>query len=466
MKNLYIVENTISSIATPQGIGGVGIIRVSGDNVKDVASKVLKKKLKTRVATLVDIYANNTIIDNGIAIFFKKPYSFTGEDVLEIHAHGSDIILKRILRAIIKTNKNIRLSEPGEFTLRAFLNGKIDLMQAECINELIHSKSELGAGLALKGVLGETSSEVNNISERLYTIRAGIEALIDFTEEEDINKDVESMYKNIKETREVVLKLLCKYNTCSLNTNGVKIAIIGEPNVGKSSLVNSILKKKISIVSSTPGTTRDVIKERFLIGGLPVSLIDTAGLRVSTCEIEMEGIQLAKDEISRASIILVVIDDMSYLEYCELSNTKIRQQIIKRFSIKVGDEAKIFIIRNKSDLLENNKRNIKEKNNNIFFLSAKTGLGISNLMDAVNKEIIGVSSNTEGCFMINERHYISLKKVNINLMKSLRNTKNIFIEEAAEDLRVAHEKILEILGKNLDSETILEKIFSSFCIGK
>lgn len=438
---------TIVAPATPPGKGGVAMVRISGSNVQTIAVSILGQLPKPRYATFTKFYDHiGQVIDEGLALFFPGPHSFTGEDVLELHCHGGPYVVDALLKRLLEFDS--RLARPGEFSERAFLNNKLDLAQAEAIADLIDASSEQAARSAIRSLQGEFSKKIHTLVDALIHLRMYIEAAIDFVEEEiDFladDKITEQLCSLISD-----VELIQKQATQgSLLREGITAVITGEPNVGKSSLLNALSGKEIAIVTHIPGTTRDVLREHISIDGMPMHVIDTAGLRESNDPVEQEGIRRAREEIKRADIVLFV-EDASATHEMKLTECL----------SEVPPHATVIHICNKIDLLP-----IHEMKTNAISLSAKTGEGIQTLKDKI-KSVVGLQSNTEGLFSARRRHLDALSKAHRHLQHAFEQLSHRAGELAAEDLRQAQLALNEITGE-FTSDDLLGKIFSSFCIGK
>lgn len=438
------MTDTIVAPATPPGIGGVAIIRISGPKTVTIAKNILGTCPKPRYATFSHFRDDdNSVLDEGIALFFPKPNSFTGEDVLELHGHGGIAVLDRVLRRVLTLGA--RLANPGEFSERAFLNDKIDLIQAEAIADLIESTTEAGARSAIRSLQGEFSKKVNKLVESLIHLRTYVEAAIDFVEEEiDFLKNDEIQLQLLEMIRQVdLLEKIAKEG--SLLRDGITIVIAGEPNVGKSSLLNCLTGKESAIVTSIAGTTRDILREYISIDGIPIHLIDTAGLRESDDVVEQEGIKRAHREISQADLVLWVTDVL-------------KNDFNHSFSQKT------LIVRNKIDLVDETPHYKKINEKEIVSISAQSGNGILLLKNTI-KNIIGFTSSFEDTFSARKRHQDALRRAQC----FLQNAKNVFAQKSgellAEELRLAQLALSEITG-DFTTDDLLGRIFSSFCIGK
>ena len=445
-------NDTIVAIATPQGSGGIGIIRISGKNSLSIANKLTKKELKPRHATFCNIYDDEQIVDNGIAIFFKNPYSYTGEDTVEIQAHGNPIILNMIIKVAIK--HGARLAKAGEFTERAFLNNKIDLAQAEAVADIINASSETAAKSAIKSLQGDFSKEINNLLEKLIYLRMYVEASIDFPEEEINFLEDEVIHTSLAEIYENIetIKKNCQQGV--ILAEGITLILIGKPNVGKSSLLNALSGKQTAIVTSIAGTTRDIVKEHIQINGVPVHIIDTAGLRFSDDIIENEGIKRAINKIQEADQILFVTDDPS-----KSSTTDIKE-IVPEFYDKIPQNINITYVHNKIDLLDERPIN---KDNQIY-ISAENNIGINQLKKHI-LDNVGYTNQNESIYTARERHITAINTAfeHIKIAKEQLKLENG--ELLAEELLIVQDNLNTITGE-FSSDDLLGEIFSSFCIGK
>ena len=445
--------DTIAAIATPPGRGRVGITRVSGPLVKSIAEKILGKVPQPRFADYLPFLdQNNEVIDSGLALYFVAPNSFTGEDVLELQGHGGPVVMDLLLQQVVSLGA--RIAKPGEFSERAFLNDKVDLAQAEAIADLIEAGSEQAAKSAVKSLQGEFSRWIDESVEALTHLRMYVEAAIDFPEEEiDFLSD-----GHVTASLENILKEMDKIFTSAqqgvLLRDGMRVVLIGQPNTGKSSLLNALAGRDSAIVTNIAGTTRDVLREEINIEGMPLHVIDTAGLRESKDLVEQEGIKRTWIEIEQADRALLLVDDKTGITS---DDEKIRQQLPKSLEVT--------IVHNKIDLSEG-KPAIKEQAGNIdIALSAKTGEGVELLREHL-KTIMGYTGLTEGVFLARRRHLDALiraKEFVLNGQAQLQESKAG--ELLAEDLRQAQQALGEITGF-VSSDELLGKIFSSFCIGK
>lgn len=450
-------SDTIAAIATAPGRGGVGIVRVSGPLVNKVTATLLNQPLQPRHAHYLPfLTADGQLIDEGIALFFPGPNSFTGEDVLEFQGHGGPVILDMLLREI--TRLGVRLARPGEFSERAFLNDKLDLAQAEAIADLIEASSEQAARNALQSLQGAFSQRINELVEALIQLRIYVEAAIDFPEEEiDFLSDghVASQMQFIEQALEAVF-LEAKQGV--LVRDGMRVVIAGRPNAGKSSLLNALSGRDSAIVTSIEGTTRDVLREHIHIDGMPLHIIDTAGLRDSPDEVEQIGIQRAWDEIQQADRILLLVDSRTTADTDAAT-------IWPEFVDQLADTGKLTLVRNKIDLSEEVAGLRVQGANPCIGISAATGAGIDALKQHL-KEHMGFQQTGEGGFTARRRHLDALERARDYLLQGKLQLQGYAAGELlAEDLRQAQHALGEITGQ-FTPDDLLGRIFSSFCIGK
>ena len=447
---------TIAAIATPIGRGGVGIIRISGSEAENCAKAILGHIPKNRYAEYLPFKdTDHSIIDRGIALFFKGPESFTGEDVLELQAHGGSVVLDMLLKTVLKNN-NVRIAQPGEFSERAFLNDKIDLTQAEAIADLIDASSEQACKSALNSLEGEFSRKINSLVEELINLRIFVEASIDFPDGEDIDFIDEGRISDKScSILEKIDSITRQAQNGAILREGIKIVIAGRPNVGKSSILNRLSGKEAAIVTDVEGTTRDILKESITIDGLPLHIIDTAGLRETSDLVEKIGVSRAWHEINEADLVLLVLDATKHIS----ENLEIYRDITS----KMPSELPLLTVFNKTDI--GNNSNVKEIDSPIICISAKTGKGLDELREYL-KKTVGYSSTVEGTFIARRRHLDSLERARSHIKEAIRQIQEFQSGElAAEEFRMAQESLNEITGK-FTSDDLLGRIFSSFCIGK
>ena len=442
--------DTICAIASAIGQSGIGIIRVSGPLVKSIFKQILQTDIKPRYAYYGPFYDyEGAVIDKGVAIFFPGPNSYTGEDIVEFQGHGGASVLRKLLETI--TDSKVRLAEPGEFTKRAFLNGKMDLIQAEAVQDLIQSNSEESALSAVRSLTGEFSTKINELLSELISLRVFVEATIDFSDEEIDFLESHEVSSKLCALKKSLKDILNTATQGAILRDGIYVAIAGKPNAGKSSLLNSLTKQSSAIVTDIAGTTRDVLKETIHIDGMPVHIIDTAGLHNSDDVIEQEGIRRANMEIKNADIILLVYD----------SNDSEFDLTILPDSVK--DKPKI-LVRNKIDLV-GLKPSIQKVDHVLdIAISAKNGEGVDSLQDALS-EFAGLNATAEGIFLARKRHINAIEETLVFISNAIDQLKQGSSELVAEDLRQAGLQLSQITGE-FSSDDLLGEIFSSFCIGK
>lgn len=450
--------DTIVAQATPPGRGGVGILRVSGPKAALVAQTVLGKLPKPRYADYLPFRNDdNSVLDQGIALFFPNPNSFTGEDVLELQGHGGPVILDLLLKRILQI-PGVRIANPGEFSERAFLNDKLDLAQAEAIADLIDASSEQAARSAINSLQGAFSSHINEMVESLTHLRIYVEAAIDFPDEE-----IDFLSDGIIEGKlnAVIAELddvRAQAHQGSLLREGMKVVIAGRPNAGKSSLLNALAGREAAIVTDIAGTTRDVLREHIHIDGMPLHIIDTAGLREASDEVERIGIERAWKEIEQADRVLFMVDSTT-------TDATTPEDIWPEFMARLPNTLPVTVIRNKSDLTGENVEITAQGNYPMIRLSARDGMGIELLRDHL-KEAMGFNSNTEGGFLARRRHLQALNTAAEHLQQG--HEQLVYAKSGellAEELRLAQQALSEITGE-FTSDDLLGRIFSSFCIGK
>ena len=461
-------DDTICAIATGSARGGIGIIRVSGPKTPYISKQILGFEPRPRFAHSCNFLGvDGAVVDSGVAIFFKGPNSFTGEDTLELQGHGGRFILKEILGTVLSLNA--RLARPGEFTERSFLNGKIDLLQAEAIADLIEAGTKQLARSATRTLQGEFSARIRALQEQLTHTRVNVEATIDFSDEDisiisspkltrDLTNTLEDLGRVFEETRQgIILR------------EGKQAVIIGKPNVGKSSLLNTLAGTDSAIVTNIPGTTRDVLKVDILVDGVPINLSDTAGLRLSSDPVELEGINRAQQSIKNADHILLIIDAKTFHKASEELSPAV-EGFAKEFSLTSENLKNLTVVVNKIDLLKNpgavNASIIIDGNETpVISLSAKTKVGIDKLrshLKRINQDVVGETGN----YSARIRHKEALEKTRTHVLAALtKASDHLHLELVAEDLRLA-QKALGIITGELTSDDLLGEIFSSFCVGK
>lgn len=439
---------TIAAIATPSGLGGVGVVRVSGPEVKNITKHILGKTLKPRYAhytAFLDQHKN--IIDTGLALYFPAPNSFTGEEVLELQGHGGPVILNALLKRVIELGA--QFAKPGEFSERAFLNNKIDLVQAEAIADLIAASSEKAAMAAQRSLQGEFSKQITALNEKIIYLRLYVEAAIDFPEEEiDFLND-----GHIKQQFDVILttcaQILEKAKHGVVLQEGIQVVLAGEPNAGKSSLLNALAQKDAAIVTDIPGTTRDILREKINLDGVPLHIADTAGLRKTLDIIEQEGIKRAQQEIENADIVLWVVDSSKDQDFSW---------------IEAIPKEKLIVVYNKIDLNDLSVK-IESPNNEAVHMSVKNAEGFEQLKEKIFAKM-GIKNIENDQMSARQRHLDILNRTQQLLIQGSK----VLIDSSAgelvaEHLRHAHQLLGEITGE-FTADDLLGEIFSRFCIGK
>ena len=444
--------DTIVSIATPMGTGALSIIRCSGNNILDITEEFFKKKLTPRYAHYLKFQKNNIIVDDVVAIYYVAPKSYTGEDMLEIMCHGGSVMYQLIINEILKI-KNCRLARAGEFTERAFLNNKMSLMEAESICALINSKTEEAAMAARESLSGKLTQDILKIDGLLLQTRIQVEALLDFSDEDIETEGLEAIEKHIEDCKAEIINLIKRFERNRLLFETSKIAVIGKPNTGKSSLINYLTNEEVSIVNTQAGTTRDVVSKMFSIDGAPVTIFDTAGIRETDDPIEKKGKEKAFKQAESVNIILYLYD----------INTGIDNEDFEILENLKQTNKNIITIGNKTDLLSENKlKNAKEKNNEYIYISIKKDLGTDLLKNKILESLkVAINESSPGVSQLEHIKYLNIA------YREIDNTK-INIEELeiiAEKLKKTQESVSRILDNN-DDDRVLSGIFSNFCIGK
>lgn len=458
LRTMSSQEEGIIAVSTAVGRSGIGIVRLSGS--EKLARFMLERM--TDIRNPSPRYAHfsairdqaGEIIDRGVVIWFKAPHSYTGEDVVEFQTHGNPVIQNLLIRSalLIGAEAGLRLAEPGEFTRRAFENGRIDLAQAESVMDLINASSESAVRAAEKSLVGEFSEKCRDIEGKLIDLRTHVEAILDFPEE-DIDFIKEGRIRErVDDLNQRVGTLLEQASQGNMLREGVVIALVGSPNVGKSSLLNSLSEREVAIVTDIPGTTRDIVENTIIINGLQVNLVDTAGLRETADVIEQAGIRKAMGELSRADLIL----------HLEAPETLDSQAELDKIKHHVQPGTKVITVTNKIDLL----RDVPGNTDSHVYISAKTGEGIEKLKTMIF-DAVGFRNSVQGVFIARRRHIESLQKTKESLEKvrEYLSQDQFFLDMVAEELRLAGVSMGQILGE-FTSDQLLGKIFSTFCIGK
>lgn len=444
-------DSTIAAVATAPGRGGVGVVRVSGKNLLPMAQALCGKTPLPRVATYADFKdVNGEAIDNGLLLFFAAPASFTGEDVIELQGHGGPVVMEMLLNRCLELGA--RLAEPGEFTKRSFLNDKLDLAQAEGVADLIDASSRTAARLALRSLKGDFSRRIHGLVDDLVTLRMLVEATLDFPEEDIDFLETADARGKLEDLRRSVDEVLANARQGAILREGMNVVLVGAPNVGKSSLLNALAGDEVAIVTDIAGTTRDAVRERILIDGVPVHIVDTAGLRETDDVVERIGIERSRKAVSEADVALVLVDPREGL------NEKTRMILDT-----LPSDLKRIEIHSKSDLHTGAAIAFETGADTVIPLSAKTGAGLDVLRQTLLREV-GWQGEGEGLFLARARHLNALQaaKGELELAALCGNHQ---IELLAEHLRLAQVACGEITGE-FTADDLLGVIFSRFCIGK
>lgn len=440
--------DTIAAIASAQGRGGVGIIRISGCGLEKIIETLVGRMLMPRHATLCDFSgAQGSVIDTGIAIFFPSPHSYTGEDVLELQGHGGSAVMQLVLNRCL--DLGARLARPGEFTERAFLNGKMDLAQAESVADLIEANTAQAATSAARSLRGEFSDAIRALIDRLIYLRMLVEAMLDFPEEQIDRTDIELRNRLLSELENDLRDTLDRAKQGSLLREGAHIAIVGQPNVGKSSLLNKLSGEDVALVSDIPGTTRDVIRQAIQINGIPLHIMDTAGMRETSDAVENMGIERAKATAHAADLVLLMVDVT-------------QGDPSKSLALLAGAPrmASTIIVLNKVDITQ--AAPFDTQGIPLVCVSVKTGQGLDQLRSEILKAI-GWQETESGAFMARERHLRALYQA----QRHLAFAAGVVAQDElfAEELRQTQDALSEILGE-FTPDDLLGEVFSRFCIGK
>ncbi len=454
------ISEPIVAVATATGLGGIGIVRVSGKDLSQLIRDLFGKKLDPRKAELVKVQDHQEqVIDSGIALFFPSPNSFTGEDVLEFQGHGGTVVLNLVLQRILAVGQRLqmRVARPGEFSERAFLNNKIDLTQAEAIADLIEANSVAAIKSANRSLSGVFSKKINSLVEQLTHLRILVEATLDFPEEEIEFLENAHAKEQWQAIYEELLGVISVSKQGALLRNGALVVLAGAPNVGKSSLINQLAQQEVAIVTPIAGTTRDRIREEISLEGIPLQIVDTAGLRKSDDAVEKIGIERSWSAIKEADIVLFLRDaSAANQEESEILFKEIHASLVQ-FQ---NQSAHVIEVWNKQDQMTHPGPQDR------LYISAKSGFGIEALKKGI-LQILGWESHAEDLILARQRHIDALNKALKHLMNSqvYLSQGNASLELFAEELRLAQDELGEITGKLLPDD-LLGKIFSSFCIGK
>lgn len=448
----------IIALATAPGKSGVGVIRLSGPDIASITHALFQKALIPRQASLLTLRdSNSLVIDQLLAIYFAAPASFTGEDVLELQCHGGPQLLELVMKRCLEVGKHwgLVIAQPGEFTLRAYLNNKIDLAQAEAIADLIDAQSEAAVRGAARSLQGAFSDDINRLIEEITQLRILVESTLDFPEEEIEFLENAQAKQRLSTVIARLRSLRQGAKQGKILRDGIVLVLAGAPNVGKSSLLNRLAGDEVAIVTPIAGTTRDRVRETISINGVPIHVIDTAGLRDTNDEVEMRGIERSWASIGSADLVIFLQDSSNMRN----ETMALRDQVLKVAPSSIP----VLEVMNKVDLMPPNK-NIANKE--VLYISAKTGIGIDALQQKI-LEVVGWGSSQEGVLTARSRHLDCLDRASEHLMNSekLAEDGNISLDLFAEELRLAQDQLGQITGKLLPDD-LLGKIFSQFCIGK
>lgn len=450
-------SDIIAAIATPPGQGGIGVVRLSGKNLIELTQVILGKLPKPRHAQLCDFRdSENRIIDQGIALYFPAPHSYTGEDVLELQGHGGATILNLLLEQCLKAGA--RMAQPGEFTLRAYLNNKIDLVQAEGIADIIAASTAEAARCAIQSLRGHFSHRIDEMVNSLIAIRMLIEATLDFPEEEIDSIQIMQIRNDLQALQQRFEDIFAAARQGHILQEGIKIVLVGSPNVGKSSLLNQLVEEDAAIVTDIPGTTRDTIQRNIAINGIPLHIVDTAGLRSTSDIVEQKGIERTLAAMNSADVVIHLID---------LSLTSHTSNQDHNDTPDIPTDKPIIVVFNKIDLLGQDPRIERTDMTHKVYISAKTGTGIGLLRETI-LNVIGwkSQSSSEGIYMARQRHLEALTQARDHLQTASSFIDHQYqLELLAEELRLTQIALTSITGR-FTPDDLLGEIFSHFCIGK
>jgi tRNA modification GTPase len=443
-------NDIIAAIATAQGRAGIGVVRLSGPALGSLARQLIGEIPSARRATRARfVDAAGAVIDDGIALFFPAPNSYTAEDVLELHGHGGPVVLQLLLGRCLELGA--RVAEPGEFTRRAFLNDKMDLAQAEAVADVIEAATEAAARCAVRALQGDFSAAVQALTDRLIELRMLVEATLDFPEEELEPLDRAEARRQLVQVREELATALSRARQGGLLRSGMNVVLAGQPNVGKSSLLNRLAGEELAIVTEIPGTTRDTVRQAIQIDGIPLNIVDTAGLREAHDQVERIGIARTWSEIERADFLLLVVDARAGV-------TQADEAIVARLPGRL----KRVVVHNKVDLADSHEFATASGDAVHLFTSAKTGEGLDHLKQRL-LALVGWESSGESVFMARERHLHALRRAGAHLeaAEAVFGAAELF----AEELRLAQNELECVTGK-FTADDLLGEIFARFCIGK
>ena len=457
------MPDTIAAIATAAGRGGIGVVRVSGPAAQSIAGRICNKPLTPRQAIFCGfVDADNQILDQGIALLFRGPHSFTGEDVLELQAHGGPIILQCLLNAVLLAGPEVRLAKPGEFTERAFLNDKLDLAQAEAVADLIDAQTEQAARLATRSLQGEFSKQVHSLVEGVTKLRMLVEATLDFPEEEIDFLEAADARGQLATLIDHLQRLLVGAQQGALLRSGINVVLVGAPNVGKSSLLNALAEADVAIVTPIAGTTRDKVVQTIVIEGIALNIIDTAGLRETSDTVEKIGIERTWAEVEKADIVLH-LQDASAGDFEDHS----ADQLLEQLRARIARQVPLLVVRNKIDLLPQSElgatARIKE---GCIWLSARSGTGVDLLRFEVLR-LAGWQASGDNIVLARERQLLAMRAAlgSLQLATERAMMGNQQLDLMAEELRLAQLQLSSITGE-FSADDLLGEIFSRFCIGK
>ncbi|MBQ3438152.1 MAG: tRNA uridine-5-carboxymethylaminomethyl(34) synthesis GTPase MnmE [Fusobacterium sp.] len=453
--------DTIAAISTPRGEGGIGIIRISGSESLEILERIFKPKSNKKVKDLKNysinyghIIDNKNIVDEVLVSIMKAPNTYTKENIVEINCHGGFLITEKVLETVLKNGA--RIAEVGEFTKRAFLNGRIDLTQAEAISDIIHGKTEKALSLSLNQLRGDLKEKISIIKKSVLDLAAHINVVLDYPEEGIDDPIPENLLENLEKASSEIKDLIFSYDKGKIIKDGIKTAIIGKPNVGKSSILNSLLREERAIVTQIPGTTRDIIEEVININGIPLILVDTAGIRNTDDIVENIGVNKSKDLINKADLILYVVDTSRDLDD---EDYKIHEFI---------NNEKVIGILNKIDIKKDINLSKLNKIENWIEISATANIGIEDLENKIYRYIIDekVDDSSQKLIITNVRHKSALEKTNMALNNIFQTVKDgMPMDLMAVDIKDALDSLGEVTGE-ISSEDLLDHIFSNFCVGK
>lgn len=445
-----VVRDVIAAVATAAGRGGVGVVRISGPNLQKYAEAITGKTLQVRHAHYADFRdESGAVIDQGIALYFAAPASFTGEDVLELQGHGGPVVLHMLLERCLALGA--RLAEPGEFSRRAFLNGKLDLAQAESVADLIDASSQQAARAAVRSLQGQFSKEIHTLVEQMVQLRMLVEATLDFPEEDIDFLEAADASGKLARMQAQLAQVLAAATQGRLLREGMQVVLIGQPNVGKSSLLNALAGQEVAIVTDIAGTTRDTVRELIQLNGVPLHIIDTAGLRETVDQVEQIGIQRTWAAAEKADLILLLQDARVGITESDLA-------IMRRLPAQLP---RVTVL-NKIDLSGHAPGRVEVDGYPQISLSARQGDGLDVLRDTL-LELFGWNSHSEGVFIARARHLDAIRRAALHLDKAAAC--GAMTDLLAEELRLAQLALSEITGE-FTADDLLGEIFSRFCIGK